>query len=45
MSALDDMGVDLKYVFAEQRLQGTMGVWAEPFTNFGCRRRVELDQR
>ena len=23
---------DYKYVFAEQRLQGTMGVWAEPFT-------------
>jgi len=23
---------DYKYVFAEQRLPGTMGVWAEPFT-------------
>ena len=23
---------DLKYVFSEQRMQGTMGVWAEPFT-------------
>ena len=23
---------DYKYVFAEQRLAGTMGVWAEPFT-------------
>lgn len=22
----------MKYVYAEQRLQGTMGVWAEPFT-------------
>jgi len=24
---------DYKYVFEEQRMQGTMGVWAEPFTN------------
>ena len=23
---------DYKYVFSEQRKQGTMGVWAEPFT-------------
>jgi arylsulfatase A-like enzyme len=23
---------DYKYVYAEQRLQGTLGVWAEPFT-------------
>ncbi|HEU4791189.1 MAG TPA: arylsulfatase [Flavobacterium sp.] len=23
---------DYKYVFAEQRMQGTMGLWAEPFT-------------
>jgi len=23
---------DYKYVFSEQRMQGTMGVWAEPFT-------------
>jgi len=23
---------DMKYVYAEQRLPGTMGVWAEPFT-------------
>jgi arylsulfatase len=24
---------DYKYVFEEQRKEGTMGVWAEPFTN------------
>ena len=23
---------DYKYVYAEQRLPGTLGVWAEPFT-------------
>ena len=27
-----------KMVFSEQRSQGTMGIWAEPFTDCGCRR-------
>ena len=29
---------DYKYVFSEQRKEGTMGVWAEPSTTFPCRR-------
>jgi arylsulfatase A-like enzyme len=29
---------DYKYVYAEQRLAGTMGVWAEPSPSCGCRR-------
>ena len=29
---------DYKYVFSEQRKEGTMGVWAEPFTTLRCRR-------
>ncbi len=29
---------DYKYVFSEQRLQGTMGLWAEPFTTLRLQR-------
>jgi hypothetical protein len=35
---------DLKYVFAEQRLQGTMGVWAEPFTKLRLQKIFNLFQ-
>ncbi|PAY03733.1 arylsulfatase [Bradyrhizobium sp. UFLA03-84] len=35
---------DYKYVLAEQRLQGTMGVWAEPFTNLRMQKIFNLYQ-
>ena len=35
---------DYKYVFAEQRLQGTMGVWAEPFTKLRLQKIYNLFQ-
>ncbi|WP_448702868.1 arylsulfatase [Mucilaginibacter sp. AW1-3] len=35
---------DYKYVFAEQRLQGTMGVWAEPFTKLRMQKIYNLYQ-
>lgn len=35
---------DYKYVFAEQRLQGTMGVWAEPFTKLRMQKIYNLFQ-
>jgi arylsulfatase A-like enzyme len=35
---------DYKYVFAEQRLQGTMGVWAEPFTRLRLQKIFNLYQ-
>lgn len=35
---------DYKYVFAEQRLQGTMGVWAEPFTKLRLNKIYNLYQ-
>lgn len=35
---------DYKYVFAEQRLQGTMGVWAEPFTKLRLQKIFNLYQ-
>jgi len=35
---------DYKYVFAEQRLQGTMGVWAEPFTTLRLQKIFNLMQ-
>jgi len=35
---------DLKYVFAEQRLPGTMGVWAEPFTKLRLQKIFNLFQ-
>ena len=35
---------DYKYVFAEQRLQGTMGVWAEPFTKLRLQKTFNLFQ-
>jgi arylsulfatase len=35
---------DYKYIFAEQRLQGTMGVWAEPFTTLRMQKIVNLMQ-
>jgi arylsulfatase A-like enzyme len=35
---------DYKYVFAEQRLQGTMGVWAEPFTHLRLQKIFNLYQ-
>ena len=35
---------DYKYVFAEQRLAGTMGVWAEPFTELRMQKIFNLYQ-
>ncbi|MHC2252169.1 arylsulfatase A-like enzyme [Bradyrhizobium embrapense] len=35
---------DYKYVFSEQRLQGTMGVWAEPFTTLRLQKLYNLFQ-
>ena len=35
---------DYKYVFAEQRLQGTLGVWAEPFTKLRLQKIFNLFQ-
>jgi arylsulfatase A-like enzyme len=35
---------DYKYVFAEQRLAGTMGVWAEPFTKLRLQKMFNLLQ-
>jgi len=35
---------DYKYVYAEQRLQGTMGVWAEPFTKLRLQKIFNLFQ-
>ncbi|MCM0665306.1 arylsulfatase [Flavobacterium tyrosinilyticum] len=35
---------DYKYVFAEQRLAGTMGVWAEPFTKLRLQKIFNLYQ-
>ncbi len=35
---------DYKYVFAEQRLAGTMGVWAEPFTKLRLQKVYNLFQ-
>ncbi len=35
---------DYKYVFAEQRMQGTMGVWAEPFTKLRLQKVYNLFQ-
>ncbi|HEU0125307.1 MAG TPA: arylsulfatase [Flavobacterium sp.] len=35
---------DYKYVFAEQRLAGTMGVWAEPFTELRMQKVFNLFQ-
>jgi arylsulfatase len=35
---------DYKYVFAEQRLQGTLGVWAEPFTKLRLQKIFNLYQ-
>ena len=35
---------DYKYVFAEQRLAGTMGVWAEPFTKLRLQKVFNLYQ-
>lgn len=35
---------DYKYVFAEQRLAGTMGVWAEPFTKLRLQKIYNLYQ-
>lgn len=35
---------DYKYVFAEQRLQGTLGVWAEPFTKLRLNKIFNLYQ-
>jgi arylsulfatase A-like enzyme len=35
---------DLKYVYAEQRLPGTMGVWAEPFTKLRLQKIFNLYQ-
>ena len=35
---------DMKYVYAEQRMQGTMGVWAEPFTRLRLQKVFNLYQ-
>jgi arylsulfatase len=35
---------DYKYVFSEQRLEGTMGVWAEPFTTLRLQKIFNLMQ-
>jgi arylsulfatase len=35
---------DMKYVYAEQRLAGTMGVWAEPFTQLRLQKNFNLFQ-
>src|SRR5262249_46423637 len=35
---------DYKYVFCEQRLAGTMGVWAEPFTKLRMQKAFNLFQ-
>jgi hypothetical protein len=35
---------DYKYVYAEQRLAGTMGVWAEPFTRLRLQKIFNLMQ-
>jgi arylsulfatase len=35
---------DMKYVFSEQRMQGTMGVWAEPFTTLRMQKIFNLMQ-
>jgi arylsulfatase A-like enzyme len=35
---------DIKYVFSEQRLPGTMGVWAEPFTTLRMQKIYNLMQ-
>jgi arylsulfatase len=35
---------DYKYVFAEQRLPGTMGIWAEPFTKLRLQKIYNLFQ-
>jgi arylsulfatase len=35
---------DCKYVFSEQRMQGTMGLWAEPFTTLRLQKIFHLFQ-
>jgi arylsulfatase A-like enzyme len=35
---------DYKYVFSEQRMQGTMGLWAEPFTTLRMQKIFNLMQ-
>jgi arylsulfatase len=35
---------DLKWVFSEQRMQGTMGLWAEPFTTLRLQKIFNLMQ-
>ena len=35
---------DYKYVFAEQRMQGTLGLWAEPFTTLRLQKIFNLYQ-
>jgi arylsulfatase A-like enzyme len=35
---------DYKYVFAEQRMEGTLGVWAEPFTKLRLQKIFNLFQ-
>jgi arylsulfatase len=35
---------DMKYVFSEQRMQGTMGLWAEPFTTLRLQKVFNLMQ-
>jgi arylsulfatase A-like enzyme len=35
---------DYKYVFSEQRMQGTMGLWAEPFTTLRLQKIFNLMQ-
>src|SRR6201986_2653126 len=35
---------DYKYVFSEQRMQGTMGLWSEPFTTLRLQKIFNLMQ-
>ena len=35
---------DYKYVFSEQRKEGTLGVWAEPFTTLRLQKIYNLMQ-
>ena len=35
---------DYKYVFSERRMQGTMGLWAEPFTTLRLQKTFNLMQ-
>ena len=51
VARIDDDGLlvafrkgDYKYIYAEQRLEGTMGVWANPFTKLPLQKTFNLMQ-